>query len=105
MQAFANDELHDVFDFEHLQTHVRAGVSVGGGSSAADTDADLESQHRSVDGSEAAAVLGWSTEVSVTWGAAGSRHAPLTALLTPALPRAQAWVDSLHVLSCTVSAH
>jgi hypothetical protein len=40
-----------------------AGVSVGGGSSAADTDADLESQHRSVDGSEAAAVLGWSTEV------------------------------------------
>ena len=55
-----------------------AGDSVGGGSSAADTDADLEAQHRSVDGSEAAAVLGWSTEVSVTRGAAGPLHAPLS---------------------------
>lgn len=43
-----------------------AGVSLGGGStSAPDTDADLESHYRSGDGSEAAAVRGWSTEASL----------------------------------------
>lgn len=40
-----------------------AGMSLGGSTSAADTDADLESHYRSADGSEAAAIRGWSTEV------------------------------------------
>lgn len=44
--------------------NVVAGVSLGGGStSAMDTDADVDSHYRSGDGSEAAAVRGWSTEV------------------------------------------